>query len=243
MYFEDRADAGRKLAERLLQYRGEHTVVVALTESSAIVAAQVAIKLHASMVLYMIKDIRLPNETDATAGVGTAGGFQYNSLLSAGQIEEIASEYHGWLDEQRIQKNHELNVLLSDGGTIKKDMLRHHVVIVVADGVLGTMAMDMVGEFLKTIAIKKFVIATPLANIEAVDRMHVLADEVQCLNVRENLVDIDHYYNKRTDMSVDDALKIIRNISLAWKRSNEITDEVQGREDHSNSTKKRTFLS
>lgn len=218
MYFTDRVEAGKQLAERLSTYRDKQTVVVALTESSAIVAAQVAIRLHASMVLYMIKDIRFPNEDTAIAGMSSAGGFQYNSLLSAGEVEEISSEYHGWMDEQRMQKNHELNVLLNDGGAIKKEMLRHHVVIVVADGVISTFAVDMVANFLKTIAIKRFVLATPLASVEAVDRMRVISDELHCLGVYANLVDIAHYYEKKTDIGVDDVLKIIRNISLSWSQ-------------------------
>ncbi len=218
MYFPDRAEAGKQLAERLLMYRDQQTVILALTESSAIVAAQVAMRLHASMVLYMIKDIRFENEETAVAGMSSAGGFQYNSLLSAGEIEEIASEYHGWIDEQRLQKNHEMNVLLSDGGAIKKEMLRHHVVIVVADGVISTFAVDMVANFLKTIAIKRFVLATPLASVDAVDRMRIVADELHCLSVNANLMDIGHYYEKNTDIGVEDALKIIRNISLSWSQ-------------------------
>lgn len=218
MYFSDRVEAGKQLAERLLMYRDKQTVVLALNETSAIVAAQVAMKLHANMVLYMIKDIRFPNEEDVLAGMSSTGDFHYNSLLNAGEVEELASEYHGWLDEQRMQKNHELNVLLSDGGTIKKDMLRHHIVIVVADGVISTFALDMVANFLKTIAIKRFVIATPIANVEAVDRMRVLSDELHCLGVHANLVDINHYYDKNSEITVPEVLKIIRNISLSWEQ-------------------------
>jgi putative phosphoribosyl transferase len=217
MYFPDRATAGKLLAERLSSYQNQPTIVIALSESSAVVAAQVALQLHASMALYMIKDIVLPNEIEALAALSSTGVFQYNSLFSAGQVEELASEYRGFIEEQRIQKNHEMNVLLGEAGTIRKDLLRHHVVILVADGLASGFALNMAGEFMRTVAIKKFVVATPVASVEATDRMHSIADELHCLYVPDNFMGVDHYYETTGKTTVEDALKIIKNISLSWK--------------------------
>ncbi len=221
MYFVDRAEAGKKLAERLLVYSGQPTVVLAMSESAAVVAAQVAMRLHASMVLFMVRDIRLPNEPDSAAAISSTGEFGYNTLLSTGQVEEIAGEYRGYIEEQRIQQNHELNVLLGDGGVIKKEMLRHHVVIVVSDGLSNGFGLQMVSNFLKTIAIKKFVVAAPIATVEAIDLMHTIADELHCLNIPDNFMGVDHYYEKKNNVTVEDALKMIRNISLAWQQGSQ----------------------
>jgi putative phosphoribosyl transferase len=218
MYFSNRASAGRTLAKQLLAYQNQQCIVLALSESSTVVAAQIALKLHASMALYMMKDIVLPNENDAAAALSSTGAFQYNSLYSAGEIEEIAGEYRNFIDEQRIKKNHELNVLLGDGGAIKKEMLRHHVVIVVADGIASGFILNMVAEFLRTVAIKKFVVATPVASVEAVDRMHTVADELVCLNVPENFMGVAHYYEENSTTTIEDALLIIKNISLSWSQ-------------------------
>lgn len=238
MYFVDRAEAGRLLAERLGAYSKQPTVVLALSESSAVVAAQVAMRLHANMLLYMIQDINLPNEPDAAAAITSTGEFGYNTLLSAGEIEEMVGENRGYIEEQRIQKNHELNVLLGDGGVIKKEMLRHHVVIVVADGMSSGFALNMVSAFLKTIAIKKFVVATPVATVDAIDTMHIVADELHCLSIPNNFMGTDHYYEEENKVSVEDALKIIRNISLTWKQDDEPAVMPQA-----SKKKKRSFLS
>ncbi|CAN5435285.1 phosphoribosyltransferase [soil metagenome] len=227
LYFIDRADAGKQLAERLLKYENQNTVVVALSESSVVVAAQVAMRIHANMVLYMIKDIRLPNEPDAAAAVTSTGGFGYNTLFSAGQIDEIASEYRGYIEEQRIQQNHELNILLGNGGVIKKEMLRHHVVIVVSDGLGSAFSVNLVASFIKSINIKRFVVATPIATVDAIDVMHVVADELHCLSIPDNFMGVDHYYEKQSKVTVDEALKIIRNISLVWKQSEDDKSDVK----------------
>jgi predicted phosphoribosyltransferase len=248
MYFTDRASAGRKLAELLQAYKSKNTVVIALSEGSTVVAAQVALQLHASMALYMIKDITLPNEIEAAAALSSSGIFQYNSLFSAGEVEEMASEYRSYFDEQRIQKNHELNLLLGDKGTIKKELLRHHTVIVVADGIASGFALSMVAEFLRTIAIERFVIATPIASVEAIDRMHILADELQCLSVPEHFMNVDHYYEENVKITVADAIKIISNISLLWEGSGQNLDEPKAEATSKpssppSSSEKHTYLS
>jgi predicted phosphoribosyltransferase len=61
------------------------------------------------------------------------------------------------------------------------------------------------------------VIATPFASIQAVDRMHVLADDLYCLNVIEDYMDTDHYYDKRDVPDHETVLATIEQIVLKWK--------------------------
>ena len=217
MYFKNRAQAGKLLVKELLPYATQNAVVVALSQGSVILGAQIAMRLHTNLLLHLIKSIYLPGEIEAIAGVGSGGTFGYNNAFSAGQIEDMQSEFREYLNQKRFESFHEFNVLLGDGGEIDKDLLRHHVVILVSDGLANAISLDLAGAFLKTVAIKKLVIATPLASVPAVDRMHLIADEIHCLNVVDNFMNVDHYYDDNTLPDIDGALKIIRNISLNWQ--------------------------
>jgi putative phosphoribosyl transferase len=218
MYYRNRAEAGRQLAGLLEKYAHVDTVVVALSEGSAIVASQVAMALHTNLFLFLIKNIYLPGENEAIAGLSSAGTFTYNDMLSAGELEEMAGEYHQFIDQERIHANHDLNVLLAHDGAINKNFLRHRVVIVVSDGLSNGFSIHTVGEYLKTVAIKKLVIATPIASVTAVDRMHLIGDEIACLGVTPNFFHTNHYYEDNTIPSVEGVLKVMRNISINWKR-------------------------
>jgi putative phosphoribosyl transferase len=218
MYFKNRAEAGRLLAEKLEKYKAQNIVVVSLDEGSSIVAAQIAMKLHANMFLYLIKNIYLPGENQALAGMSAAGTYSTNDYFSAGQLEEMTTEYHGWIDQRRMEANHELHMLLGRDGEIDKNLLRHRVVIVVADGLANGFALKVCADFLKTIAIKRMIAVTPVASIAAVDRMHLIADEICCLSVTENFMGSDHYYDDNTVPEIDNVLKIMRNITLSWER-------------------------
>lgn len=217
VYFKNRAEAGRQLAKRLEKYKAQNIVVVALDQGSAIVAAQVAIKLHANMLLYMIKNIYLPGEHEAIAGLSSTGTFSTNDYFSAGELEELTTEYHNFIDQRKMEVNRELHMLLGKDGEINKNLMRRRVVIIVSDGLSSGFSVEMCAKFLKTVAIKKVVMATPLASVPAVDKMHILADEICCLSVVPNFMGVNHYYDDNTLPKTEEVLKIMRNITLSWE--------------------------
>lgn len=217
VYFKNRAEAGRQIAKRLEKYKAQNIVVVALDEGSAIVAAQVAMKLHANMLLYLIKNIYLPGEHEAIAGISSTGTFATNDYFSAGELEELTTEYHNYIDQKRMEANHDLHILLGKDGEIDKKLLRHRIVIVVSDGLASGFSMKLCADFLKTVAIKKVIAATPVASVPAVDKLHLLADEICCLSVVPNYMGTNHYYDDNTMPNSEQILKVMRNITLNWE--------------------------
>ena len=218
MYFKNRAEAGRQIAEKLEKYKAQNIVVIALDEGSAIVAAQVAMKLHANLLLYLVKNIYLPGENQAIAGISSTGTYSTNDFFSAGEVEELTMEYHNFIDQKKMEVNHDLHMLMGRDGEIDKSLLRHRVVIVVSDGLASGFSMKLCADYLKTIAIKKFIAATPIASVQAVDKLHLLADEICCLNVAPNFLGSDHYYDDNTVPTMDGILKVMRNITLSWEQ-------------------------
>ena len=98
MYFESRGQAGQLLAGQLLeQYRYENCVVVALSDGAVLVGEQIAEALHCILTLLLVEDIQVPGENVSFGGVSQNGGFTYNGMFSAGEIEEYACEFQGYL--------------------------------------------------------------------------------------------------------------------------------------------------
>jgi predicted phosphoribosyltransferase len=87
----------------------------------------------------------------------------------------------------------------------------------VADGLASGFMLDLAVEYLKPIAIDSIVVAVPLASVEAVDRMHVLADDIYCLSVVSDYISTDHYYDKNDVPDEETAIKTISQIILNWK--------------------------
>lgn len=217
MYFKNRAQAGRMLAQKLLKYQNENVAVVCLSEGAIIVGAQVAMQLHGSLSVLLTENIFLPGEPDAIAAITSSGTFTKNNMFSPGQLEEMMDDYRGYIEEQRVQKFHKMNMLVSHEGEIKKEYLRRHVVILVSDGLSSGFSLDVAYDFLKTVAIKKLVIATPVASVKAVDRMHLIGDEIHCLDVKPNFVHTNHYYDDNTIPPPASMAHLMKRIALNWQ--------------------------
>lgn len=217
MYFESRAQAGQILATQLVEkYRYENCAVVALSDGAVQVGEQIAGALHCILTMLLVEDIQVPGENMSFGGVSQNGGFTYNGMFSAGEMEEYASEYHGYLEEQKREAFQRINKLLGDGGMIDSDMLRDHVVILVADGLDNGASLDVAVDFLKPIRIKRLVVATPVATIPAVDKLHIIADELHVLDVKENFMGINHYYEQNDIPSHEETIAKINQIVLNW---------------------------
>lgn len=217
MYFENREQAGQILAAELVEkYRYEDCAVVALSDGAVIVGEQIATSLHCILTMLLIEEIEVPGEGESFGGVSQDGNFTYNGMFSVGEIEEYNSEYHGYLEEQKQQVFNKLNRLLGDGGLIDEDMLRDRVVILVTDGLDSGMSLDVAADFLKPIRIKRLIVATPVATVQAVDKLHILADEIHVLDVKVNFMGINHYYNQNDIPSHEDTIAKINQIVLNW---------------------------
>jgi putative phosphoribosyl transferase len=227
IYFKNRAEAGRLLAERLSNHRGKPVVVMALDEGSALVGEQIAMELEAKLILYKVRPIYLPNESEPTAALDMTGRIKYNDLLSIGQIEEIIAEYRNYIEEQRIRKFHEMNVLLGKEGVIDKNMLRHHQVVIVADGMASGFGVNMAAEFLRTIAIESLIAAVPIASRDASDQVHHLADEQQILGIIDNYLNTDHYYDDNIIPNTEDTMQMMSQIQYGWHHAPETSTKKQ----------------
>lgn len=218
MYFESRADAGLQLAGILEQrYRYENCAVVALSDGAVLVGEQIASALHCVLTMLLIENIEVPGESVSFGGVSQNGGFTYNGMFSAGEIEEYTSEFHGYLDEQKREAFQRINRLLGDGGLIDKSMLLDRTVILVADGLDNGASIDVAIDFLKPIRTVRTVVATPVASVPAVDKLHLAADEIHILDVKENYMGTDHYYTDNTVPSHEETIAKINQIILNWR--------------------------
>jgi putative phosphoribosyl transferase len=218
MYFASRLQAGRMLAAQLApKYRYENCAVIALNDGGVTVGAQIAKELHCVLTMLLTDEIVLPRENDPIGGLTADGVFSYNNSLSSGEIEEYVGEYRGFIEQEKRRKLHDMNRLLGSGGLIRKDLLKGHNIILVSDGMHNGFSLELAYTFLKSIEVEKLIVATPLASVQAVDRMHILADEIFCLDVVANFMETDHYYDQADVPSHKKIVETIEKIIYDWK--------------------------
>ena len=197
MYFTSRTQAGKLLATKIVKkYKKENCVVIALDDGGVIVGAQIGEKFQSALMLLLSEEIKLPLEPDALAGISAEGDFAYNSRYSTGEIEEFSGEYRGLIEQEKLTSMHALNRQVKGGSVLNKTILKDKIVILVSEGLKSSFSIDVALAYLKVVDLKKLVIATPLATVKVVDRMHVAADDLYCLSVVDDYITTDHYYDE-----------------------------------------------
>jgi putative phosphoribosyl transferase len=217
-YFPSRQAAGEMLADQLEpKYRYEDCAVLALSDGAVVVGAQIAHRLHCVLMMLLTSSIRLPNEHNILAEINQRGVMTYNDMFSAGELEELQTEYFHYIEAQKMERIFDMNRMLGAGGLVKDELLRNRTVILVSDGLNNGMSLAAATDFLKTIKVKRIVIATPFASVSAVDKMHILGDEIVCFNVIEDIISIDHYYDDPALPDHEKIIETIEDVILHWK--------------------------
>lgn len=205
------------LASQLQNYRYENTVVVALSDGAVQVGMQIAAELHATLTMMLSEQIDIPGEGMIFGSLNQAGDFVYNEKLSDGEIHAYYSEFHGYLEDQKRVKTSKMNALMSSGGLVSEDMLRGQNVILTIDGLSNGNLLDAAEEYLKPLRIERLIIAAPIASVPAVDKAHLLADELHILAVTDNFLDTNHYYEVNDLPDHDTVIRMLNDFVLSWR--------------------------
>ncbi len=218
MYFASRTEAGKMLADEIAKnHTGDNCAVIGLSDGSVITGAQIALRLHAPLGMLLVEPIELPREGLPIGGLSDDGSFAYNGLYSPGEIDELVAEYHNYIEGVKSTKLSQMHELLGAGGLLRRDLLHGRVIILVSDGLTSGFSLDVAAEVLKSIKYQKLVIAAPLASVPAVDRMHVLGDEIYCLNVVHDYITTDHYYDVRDVPPHKVIVQVLERIMRKWQ--------------------------
>jgi putative phosphoribosyl transferase len=218
MYFKDRAAAGRLLATQVARkYGDQQCAVVALGDGGVMVGMPIAMKLRTVIMLLITENVELPREATPIGGIALDGSFTYNHKYSDSELEEMSSEYHGFIEQEKMFRVNEMHRLMSQGVLIRRDLLEDRIVILVSDGLQDGFSLDMAVRFLKPIRTKGIIIATPLASVPAVDHMHIETDDIFCLNVVKDYFDTNHYYDMHDVPAHETIVKTIDHVVQGWK--------------------------
>lgn len=210
MYFASRLQAGRMLAAQITkEHLGDKCAILALNDGGVIVGLQIADQLHCPVTMLQSGEVNLPREPEALAAITDDGSMAYNPHYSSGEVNEMVGEYFTFIEQEKSHRVSELHRQTNKGDLIKRDLLVERKVIIVADGLVNGFLLDLAITFLKPIKTEKIIVATPIASVPAVDRMHILADEIFCLSVVEDYINTDHYYDKH---DIPDHQKIVASI-------------------------------
>jgi predicted phosphoribosyltransferase len=205
--FEDRIDAGRKLAGKLKKYAGKRDVVVlALPRGGVPVGFEVARALDAPLDVFLVRKLGVPGREELAMGAIASGGVR---VVNEDVVRELNIPLR-WLD---IAAADELPELRRREQAYRDDRpapdVRNKTVILVDDGLATGATMRAGVAALRRMSPAKIVVAVPVGAPETCNEFRQLADEVVCALQPEPFWAVGNWYQnfeQTTDDEVRDLL-------------------------------------
>ena len=218
MYYESRAMAGARLASELIdKYRYLDTAVVSLDQGGIAVGYQIATYLHTTMQQLITETIHIKDESVDYATVLPGGVIAKNPEMSESESEYYYGEYAGQLEDEVREATTRINRMLGDGGDIDPTTLRGRNVILVSDGLSAGSILDATVQWLKPVRVERIILAVPIVSVAALDKAHILTDELHILGVTPNYIATNHYYDIDDAPDEKQARDMINATILGWK--------------------------
>ena len=190
--FSNRAQAGRLLASRLLQYEGRDDVVVlALPRGGVPVAAEVASTLRVPLDVFVVRKLGVPYQPELTMGAIASGGVRVlnEDVLEMAQITPAMLEQvtrTELLELERRERSYR------DGRPPVP--IEGKVVILIDDGLATGSTMRAAVEAVRPLKPARVVVAVPVSASDTCRAIEQTADEVICLETPEPFSAVGLWY-------------------------------------------------
>jgi predicted phosphoribosyltransferase len=203
--FLNRTDAGKQVAQRLLDYKNQEGVVLAVPRGGVVIGFEVAKALDWPMDLLLIKKLGHPKNKEYAIGAAslTDKVIVPHSEVSDEYIENETRKVRERLKEMRFK-------FLGDQAFIQ---IEEKVVIIVDDGIATGNTILASIELLKKQKPKKIIIAVPVAPERAVETLRKEVDELIVLDVPESFYGIGQFYEDFTQVSDEEVINDLERIN------------------------------
>jgi len=209
--FRDRVDAGVKLARKLLTYKKDNPVILAIPRGGVVVGYQVAEELGAPLDIVVPRKIPSPHNPELGIGAVTQDG----TVIIDQQIKEYLNVSDEYIKEEAERQIMEIERRVKTyRGDRNPVPIKGQVVILVDDGIATGVTMRAAIRSLRKQNPKKIIVAVPVAPPRTIKKIEEEADEVVCLLAYEPFEAVGQFYmdfGQTTDSEVINLLQKSKN--------------------------------
>jgi len=211
--FNDRVEAGRALASRLGERRGQGAVVLGIPRGGVVVAHELAQGLAAQLDIVLARKLGAPGNPELAIGAATESGKIFVNEF----IARASGASRDFIDRQRRAAMEEIARRVRAYRAVCPAVPLHgRVVIVTDDGVATGATMQAALWALRQERPSELVLALPVAPEDTVNRLAADADWTICLCVPPFFQAVGQFYRAFEQTTDEEVIDLLRE-STNWK--------------------------
>jgi putative phosphoribosyl transferase len=214
--FQDRAAAGRALAQELGKRAFADPIVLALPRGGVPVGAELARVLKCPLDLIFVRKIGVPGFQELAAAAVVDGSAP--EVVINEEVVGYADVPQSYIDEQVKVELQEIERRRREYlGARPAPKLEDRTVIVVDDGIATGTSMKAALKAVRRKNPKSLVLAVPVAPRESIEELRALVDEAICLEMPDPFYAVGAHYREFHQLADDEVVRLLGDIEKEQK--------------------------
>ncbi|MBO8127102.1 MAG: phosphoribosyltransferase [Firmicutes bacterium] len=204
--FRDRAEAGEKLADRLGQYKGQETIVLAIPRGGLLVAVPIIKQIHCHWDLIIPRKLGAPHNPEFAIGAVSVDGTYY---LQEDYVKMLGVP-QAYIDQEVKEQTREIKRRMEKyRGKSEPPEVKNRRVIIVDDGIATGLTVLAAIKSIQNQNAAKTVIAVPVGPPDSIEKLRTFADEVVCLATPEPFYAVSEHYENFQQVEDDEVFALL----------------------------------
>jgi putative phosphoribosyl transferase len=203
--FKDRFEAGARLAEKVKKFKDSNSIILAIPRGGLEVGYVITKETGIPLDIILIKKIGHPLDKEYAIG---------SVSLSGRIINQEARVHQKYIEDETIQIQEELKRKYKRYfGNRQPFPLEGKIVILTDDGVATGSTILAAIDIVRNHNPKKIVIAIPVAPMETIKKLELIADEVICELVPPSFQGVGQFYENFAQVPDSEAITLLQKVS------------------------------
>ncbi len=210
MVFENRQEAGKQLAVKLLQYRKENPYVLAMPRGGVPIGYEVAEVLQAPLDVVVVRKIGLSGNKEFGIGAIAEGGIKVMDEITTEVLGIDADEIEDTIDLEEDELKRRVKIY-RDGKPLPD--LTGKTAVLVDDGMATGITAKAAIEAVKKLNPKKIILAMPVCALDTFESLQKKVAEVICLSTPAEFSAVGLWYKNFTQVSDEEVADLLKRAS------------------------------
>lgn len=219
--FDNRMEAGKALAAKLMPFKDEAPLILALPRGGVPIGYEVARALDAPLDTIVVRKIGAPLNPEYGIGAIALPDVVILDEAAVGSVSLKEGDIDYIIQIQRQELARRADLYRS--GSYAAEALgkeKSGTIIIVDDGLAtGVTGRAAVESVRATYRPKKIIFSSPICARDAASAMRELVDEVVCVNEINDLVAIGYWYHEFLQTMDGEVVSLLEHAHTAWSKS------------------------